>query len=228
MKRVFAAGACALVALICSAQDRARLAEILTFEKQPSIGPGAWYAYPPNDASIDDKIFHGGGHSVKVERQADSAGQFSGVNYSLPVDFGGTTIVLKGFVRMEDVSDFAGLWVREDGESREQFGLAFDSMQKLHVGGTHDWTEYSISVPVHADAKQLYIGFLLSGTGKAWADDLQLLVDGKPVWEAPKAEKPKTILSTDTEFDSGSKFSATALSLCKSKISPRSAGCGAS
>ena len=37
-----------------------------------------------------------------------------------------------------------------------------------------------------------------------WADDLQLLVDGKPVWEAPKVERPKTPLDLDHEFDTGS------------------------
>src|SRR5579872_3899927 len=212
MNRLLAVCSCAVLTLICSAQDRSGLTELLTFEKQPSLGPGAWFAYPPKDASIDDKIYHAGGHSIRIERQADSDGQFSGVNYALPVDFGGTTIVLKGFVRMENVSDFAALWMREDGESRDQFGLAFDSMQKLHIGGTHDWTGYSISLPVHADAKQLYIGFLLSGTGKAWADDLQVLVDGKPVWEAPKAQRPKTIINTDTEFDNGSGISIAELS----------------
>jgi hypothetical protein len=44
----------------------------------------------------------------------------------------------------------------------------------------------------------------MSGTGTAWADDLQLLVDGKPIWEAPKVERPKTALDLDHEFDHGS------------------------
>jgi C-terminal processing protease CtpA/Prc len=42
------------------------------------------------------------------------------------------------------------------------------------------------------------------GTGKAWADDLQLLVDGKPVWEAPRVEHPSTALDWDHQFDNGS------------------------
>jgi hypothetical protein len=37
-----------------------------------------------------------------------------------------------------------------------------------------------------------------------WVDDLQLLVDGKPIWTAPKAVRPKTALDLDTEFDGGS------------------------
>src|SRR5262249_12278419 len=53
-------------------------------------------------------------------------------------------------------------------------------------------------------AKQLYFGVLVAGTGKVWADDLQLLVDGKPVWEAPTIERPKTPIDLDHEFDAGS------------------------
>jgi len=48
------------------------------------------------------------------------------------------------------------------------------------------------------------LGVLLSGTGKAPADDLQLLVDGKPIWEAPKVERLATALERDRQFDGGS------------------------
>ena len=84
-----------------------------------------------------------------------------------------------------------GLWMREDGESP---ALAFDNMQSRGLKGTTTWTEYSITLPVRPEAKQLFFGVLVAGTGKASADDLQLLVDGKPVWEAPKIERPKTAL----------------------------------
>src|SRR4030095_4442685 len=39
----------------------------------------------------------------------------------------------------------------------------------------------------------------------------QLFVDGKPVWDAPKAERVETILDSDHEFDSGSKVSLSSL-----------------
>ena len=39
---------------------------------------------------------------------------------------------------------------------------------------------------------------------KDLGDDLQLLVDGKPIWDAPTVEKPKTSLDLDHEFDRGS------------------------
>jgi hypothetical protein len=48
----------------------------------------------------------------------------------------------------------------------------FDNMQNRHLSGTTGWTEYSITLPVKPEGRQLFFGVLLVGTGKAWADDL--------------------------------------------------------
>ncbi len=125
------------------------------------------------------------------------------------MEFAGTTIEWRGFLRSENVSDFMGLWMRQDGDAPN---LAFTTMQPQQIRGTNDWKEYSITFPLHRDATQLFFGVLLGGTGKVWADDLRLLVDGKPVWEAPKAERPKTPLDSDHQFDSGSGVTVSQLS----------------
>ena len=182
--------------------DQSALAAVLSFEAQLSGGiPGGWGGGPPGTIFADDKVVHGGRWSARIERAFDSSSNFSTVTKSIPIDFSGTTIELRGFLRTEDVSDFVGLWMREDGESPS---LAFDNMQSRQLKGTTPWTEYSITLPVHPEAKQLFFGVLVAGTGKAWADDLQLLVDGKPVWEAPRIERAKTALDLDHKFDGGS------------------------
>ena len=197
----------------CLAQNRSRLPELLNFEATPVSGrPAGWWAYPPSDVFSDDKIMHGGKHSARIERKEGAAGQFSGISYAIPLDFDGHTVEFSGWVRTENVSKAAALWMREDPENPKSGGLAFDSTEKLGIKGTTDWTRYSISVPIHAEGKQIYIGFLLAGTGTAWADDLELLVDGKSVADAPKAERFKTALDRDHEFDAGSRIALTELS----------------
>src|SRR5581483_6440208 len=131
---------------------------------------------------------------------SDTAG-FSGITRALPMDFAGSRIEMRGFIRTENVSDYVGMWMREDGESGS---VAFDNMQSRQLKGTNNWAEYSIALPVNPEGRRLFFGVFVSGTGTAWVDDLQLLVDGKPVWEAPKAQREKTVLDTDHEFDSGS------------------------
>jgi C-terminal processing protease CtpA/Prc len=189
--------------------DHSALAAALAFETQP-VGdmPGGWGGGPPGTIFSDDKVFHGGQRSARIERQPDSPSNFSTITKSIPMDFSGATVELRGFLRTEDVSDFVGLWMREDGESP---ALAFDNMQARQLKGTIDWKEYSITLPLHPEARQLVFGVLVSGTGKAWADDLQLLVDGKPLWDAPKIDRPTTALDRDHEFDGGSGVSITDL-----------------
>ena len=175
---------------------------MLTFETAHSgTLPAGWGGGPAGTVSVDDAIVHGGRWSARLERTAASPQAFSTLTKTIPVDFAGTTIEWRGFLRSETVSEFMGLWMRQDGDAPN---LAFASMQPRQIRGSNDWTEYSITLPVDREAKQLVFGVLVAGTGKVWADDLRLLVDGRPMWEAPKVERPKTPIDLDREFDAGS------------------------
>jgi C-terminal processing protease CtpA/Prc len=154
-----------------------------------------------SDAAIDTAIIHGGHGAIRIERTSAAAGSFSAITQHAPVDFSGSTVELRGYVRTEDVHGGAGLWLREDDDGGS---VQFSNSLKPGVQGTTDWTEVSIELPLDPRAKKLVWGVLLRGDGKAWADDLKLLVDGKPVWDAPYLEQEKTVLDRDHEFDHGS------------------------
>lgn len=170
-------------------------------EEAGALPPG-WFGAPVETVAADDKVSHSGKGSIRIDRGPDSANSFSSFAKSLPMDFVGTEIELRGFLRLKDVSDFAGLWMREDGDKPT---LALANMQDQHVQGTRDWAEYSIKLPVAAGATKLFVGVLVSGTGTAWADDLQLLVDGKPIAGPPQELE-------DHEFDNGSHIAIERLS----------------
>jgi C-terminal processing protease CtpA/Prc len=208
--RLLTAVAFSCLPLLCQSPGvyRSQLAPILNFEAGPAGGspqglPHGWGGGPPETIFMDDKIVHSGRWAVRLERNASSADKFSTITIGIPEDFTGTRVEFRGFLKTEDVSEFAGLWMREDGDGG---AIEFDNMESRHLKGTHDWAEYSIVLPLRSEAKQLFFGVLISGTGKTWADGLQLLVDRKPVSEAAKAEPPKTALDTDHEFDKGSRI----------------------
>lgn len=182
-----------------------------TFETDhPGNTPRGWGGGPPDTISVDGQIVHGGRWSARLQRRASSPdADFSTMTMALPVDFAGTTVEWRGFLRSDSVSGFFGLWLRQDGGAGV---LAFDNMQQRQLKGTTDWTEYSITLPVHADARQLVFGVLTSGTGTVWVDDLQLLVDGKPIWLAPKRPPVVTALDRDHQFDNGSGIAVSRLS----------------
>jgi hypothetical protein len=185
------------------------LVATLTFETTHAGGVlTGWATTPPNSAVADGTIVRTGHWSARLERTDTSAETFSGLSKNIPLDVAGKTIVLRGFLRTENVTGFVSLWIRQDGASQN---LAFATTQGRDVKGTNDWHEHVVMLPLHADARQLAFGVLISGSGKAWVDDLELTVDGVPFASAPKVERPKTVIDTDYEFSSRSRVAVDAL-----------------
>lgn len=112
-------------------------------------------------------------------RQGQGGGNFGVATATFPVGAAaGKRVRFSGFIKTEDVTDgFAGLWCRVDGASGV---LAFDNMQNRGIKGTTDWREYSIELPVAANATNINFGALFPGKGTAWFDDFKVELDGKP------------------------------------------------
>lgn len=198
----------------CSAQttptDQTSLTKILGFENEHSGDkPVGWFANPPGTVFNDDKTVHSGQWSVRIERNAQSSGEFSVIGRTIPWEFSANSIEIRGFLRTENVSGFAGLWMRQDNGTEM---LSLENMESQQLKGTHDWTEYKITLPVQKEMRSLVFGILMAGTGKTWADDLQILVDGRPLWELVKAPTPATVLDRDHEYDGGSRIVLSELS----------------
>jgi C-terminal processing protease CtpA/Prc len=190
--------------------DQAGLTKILGFENERSGDkPDGWSANPPGTVFNDDKIVHSGQWSVRIERNAQSSGEFSVIGRSISWEFSGKSIEMRGFLRTENVTGYAGLWMRQDKGSEM---LSLENMQSQQLKGTHDWAEYKINLPIQAETRSLVFGFLMAGTGKAWVDDLQILVDGRPLWDITKTPAATTVLDRDHEYDGGSRIVLSELS----------------
>jgi C-terminal processing protease CtpA/Prc len=198
----------ALLAIAAAAQPvpRAGVAGVLGFEHGWAGGsPTPWAG--TTDAAIDDQVFRSGRFAARIQRGATSTGTFSALFITVPAEFQGRTLEWRGYLKNDGVSDAVALWARVDGPSGT---LAFSTTQGMQVNGTRDWTEYSVSVALSGEARQVVAGFLLSGTGTVWADDFTMLVDGRPIADAPA--RPPSVLERDREFDSGSRVAVSALS----------------
>jgi C-terminal processing protease CtpA/Prc len=169
---------------------------------------GTIAAWSGTGFSMDDKVVHGGKWAIRIERAPGSGEGISGITRSVPMDFTGQSLTLHAYLRTESVTGYVGLWMREDGDAGP---LEFDNMQRRQLKGTTEWQEYTITLRVHPDARRLFFGVFVQDSGTTWVDDLRLLVDGKPLDEAPNAERPKTVLDIDHEFDAGSGVSVTQL-----------------
>lgn len=159
---------------------------------------------------IDTVEKHGGAVALMMESKAGRpANSFGFCGYTIPAMFEGEEIELRGWLKLQDVKDGqVGLMLRIDGDTGT---IQFDNMQSQNIQGTRDWALYSVKLPLPAECKKISIAGLLMGTGKVWADDLQLLIDGQDIARA-KFKSPKTYKADqDKEFDKGSKIASIPL-----------------
>ena len=203
-------GAISLFAAGAAADTRVDRRPELGFERnwngEPASAKDRLDGGPASTMSRDSVIVHSGRFSCRMDRVDGSEGTFSTATFQQSVDFAGQTIELRGWLRRDHVNGYVGLWLREDGPSGV---LQFDNMASQALNGTAEWTEYSIKLPLDAKTRVLYFGALIVGTGRLWADDLQLLVDGKPLADVPAKPKPITVLDRDTTFTASSGITLT-------------------
>ncbi|HEY3386290.1 MAG TPA: S41 family peptidase [Saprospiraceae bacterium] len=184
------------------------------FEERTPNGklPNGWFQWGTGGylLTIDTVETKSGKASVQIEAVGQKeANTFGCVAYSIPAQYSGKEMEVRAFMKYKNVDEgVVGLLLRIDGVSGS---LAFDNMQSKNIQGTADWTVYSVKLPYPDEAKTIYIGALLSGTGQLWVDDFQLFLDGKEIQKA-KLIKPETFKADeDTAFDNGSGISTIEL-----------------
>jgi len=135
--------------------------KILRFEAQEKgASLHGWGGGPQATIHLDETIVQEGEFAVRLERDTESEQGFTTITKSIPMDFSGDWIEMRGFLRTEGVTEFAGMWMRQDGPGGM---VQFDNMQNQGLKGTTEWTEYSIRLPLEESAVELYFGFLVAG-----------------------------------------------------------------
>ena len=173
--------------------------------------PDGWFIWGSDfKLTFDTVVKHSGRQSVRIEPSGTyKPGTFGCLATSFPAVFKGSQIELRAWMKLENVSEGpAGLLLRIDGQSGI---LQFDNMQNKNIRGTADWVLYSVKLPNHPAAVRINIGGMLSGSGKLWVDDFEVLVDGVPLEKAEKVPEKTFGADSDNEFDGGSGIGAPAL-----------------
>lgn len=102
-----------------------------------------------------------------------------------PKEYLGKRIRLRGMLKSTDVKEWAGFWLRVDGENKEK-SLAFDNMYNRSIKGTTDWTSYDIVLDVSKKATNIAYGALISKEGSIAFKDVTIEVVSNNV---PKTSK---------------------------------------
>ncbi|HEY8088540.1 MAG TPA: hypothetical protein VIF09_11860, partial [Polyangiaceae bacterium] len=145
-------------------------------------------------ASVDQGVKHAGRASGTLRsRVAAPKGAAALEQRLVPERYRGKRVRMRAYVRTENVTGWAGLWMRVDAADPDHRWTAFDNMSERPLRGTRDWARYELVLDVAPDASAIAFGMLLHGAGQAWIDDVVFdVVDTKvPTTgqrRAPKAQ----------------------------------------
>lgn len=161
--------------------------------------PDGWFKWGDYTLSADT-LAYSGGISGKVT--SFEGGSFGCIAYRIPARYRGSNIVLRGYMKIREVDEFAGLLLRIDGNGS---ALAFDNMEKEQINGTRDWQEYSIRLDYPEEADWIYVAGILVGNGEAWFDDFTVTIDEEDLQTKEEYEEEPYPAELDSAFDQGSK-----------------------
>lgn len=129
-----------------------------------------WFNAGSKPKSYEMGIDKGAGQDGKnaatiksIEKKIDGFGTL--MQQSKPEKYLGKRVRMTGFVKSENVEEWAGLWLRVDQAASQQ-SLSFDNMGDRPIKGTTGWTKYVIVLDVPANASLIAYGALCMGQDK--------------------------------------------------------------
>ncbi len=137
----------------------------------------------------DAKVVLGGRASGLIKSNKPESEGFGSYMQMFDADeYRGKRVEFSAMVKAEAVADWAGLWMRIDGDKQQP--TAFDNMQGRPIKGTSDWVRHSLVLDVAIDAKAVAFGVLLNGKGSVWINDVRFKVVSSAVPVTDAMKKP--------------------------------------
>lgn len=91
----------------------------------------------------------------------------------------GRRLRFQAMIKTRDVSNWAGLWMRVDSDSR--YSASFYNSQNRPLKGSQDWQLRSVVLDVPQDAHTVSFGLINAGGGTVWIDQLSMETVGSDV-----------------------------------------------
>ncbi len=138
--------------------------------------PRGWHLAGSNPAEYETNVDAGqsyqGQGSASLKSKGTAADGFGTLMQSISAEkYKGNKVRLSGLVKSEDVTHWAGLWMRVDKGAEV---LSIDNMQNRGIKGTTGWQRYYVVLEVPKDATKIAFGILLSGPGSVWLNSPKL------------------------------------------------------
>jgi hypothetical protein len=138
--------------------------------------PSGWFITGASPASysigIDNLVSQHGHKCAFIESTVNPPKDFCTLmQFCSDQDFKGKRIKMTGYIKSQGQDETASMWIRIDDVNKNT-DLDFDNMMDRPIVGTKDWTKCEIIFDVPDSKCVVNYGFILSGTGKIWVDNV--------------------------------------------------------
>lgn len=144
---------------------------------QPSATPipmfaPAWQIYGPISdqfvIEIDEEFHHSGTASASIKSIVALPNSSGMIAQAIKADdYRGKRVRLSGYVKTQDVTTVAWLFLRAEGPMN--YGID----KSPRIIGTTEWTKHEIVLDIPNSAADIAFGAGLQGAGQIWVDDFQ-------------------------------------------------------
>ena len=177
--------------------------------------PESWFVTGSNPKSYkmgtDSSIAKSGNYSAIIKSIDNKIAGFGTLMQQCSPDkFLGKRVRLSGYMKSENVNEWAGLWFRVDVDT---VAVSFDNMhdgkKNKSISGTKAWEKFEIVLDVPLNSTRLAYGALLVGTGQIWFDNLTFEVVDKTVettgitnsCDIQNGKKPQGLITEPSNLD---------------------------
>jgi len=147
---------------------------------------------------LDDNVTYDGKKAAFLRSDVDKPSGFGTLMQNFKSNrYRGKRVRFSGAVKSENITSWAGLWMRVDGNKGET--LTFDNMEKRSIKGTTEWERYHVVLDVPEESTGVFFGILLDGTGQVWLSDVQFEeAPNEPTTDITEREEPGNLDFSET------------------------------
>lgn len=187
---------------LCCLTLQAKTPENMSFETVQQNAAASWIIRQPDVVTIDTQHKTDGKHSLKIQRTATTAARFSFAAQMLPFSYAAKKVTLRGQIRTANVAGTAALMLQQQDANGET--LSYADSTASPASGSAEWAPFSVTTDIDSRTSNLVLNLMLLGQGEAWFDQLELMLDDKPISEARWQDKTTPRAFDDKTFWQGS------------------------
>ena len=153
----------------------------------------------PNDYDMGTDVtqsFTGGASGYIRNNKPNPKGFGTYMQMFDATNYRGLRVRFSAFVKSENVENWAGIWMRVDGQSKP---TAFYNMQDRPIKGTTSWANYAVVLDVDPHATAIAFGILMEGKGAVWMNDVKFEAVNEDVQVSQFPARPSAPVNLDFE-----------------------------